>query len=207
VRQLKRYDVPRPFADTGTICHSVVMTVEHERLSAARMLLGLLAAAVAGLISYVVLDLGARLLQMAVAAFAFGREWGETQILSTAAFYLFFGLPIALILSVAIGLPAWKRADARPLRSVRDALKWGAGVGALIGIALALLGFIMGLRTYLDDSSSFDSWSYGYQVTHDGIPTLVGWIFELLNVLYLTVAGAFGGLVARWVALPRAMKR
>lgn len=94
----------------------------------------------------------------------------------------------------------------RPLRSVRNALILGAIVGALIGFALALLNFAMGFQTYLDDNSSYESWSYGYQVTRDGLPTALGWVFELPNVLYFTFAGAIGGFVARWVALAPAMK-
>ena len=181
------------------------MNVEHQQLSTGRMLLGLAAAAVAGLCSYVVLELGVTVLRLVVATVAFGHEWKEPQVFSTATFYLFFGLPVALILSVAIGFPVWKQADSRPLRSPRDASKIGAVVGAGIGILFVLLDFLSGLRTYFGPGS-FDSYTYGYRVTRDGLPTLLGWLFQVLSVLYFTIAGAIGGLAARWVAHSRAVR-
>jgi len=78
----------------------------------------------------------------------------------------------------------------------------GALVGALIGTVWTLLGLGMGLRTYLDDNSSYNTWSYGYQVTGDGLPTLIGWAFVLLDLLNFIFAGTIGGLAARRVALP-----
>jgi hypothetical protein len=179
------------------------MVSEHEQLSTSRMLLGLAAASVVGLASYVFLLFGADLLQAAVAAVISGHEWEATNVSELAAIYLVFGWPVALILSLAVGYPVWKRADSRPFRSARAALSFGAVVGALIGLGFTILTLVVGLRTYLDHGTSFDSWSYGYQVTRDGLPTLIGWAFELLNILYLAAAGAIGGLTARRVALPR----
>lgn len=183
------------------------MSVEQERLSTERMLLGLAAAALSGLVSYVVLELGVMVLRLFAATIVFGYAWENLPVISMAAFYLFFGLPIALFLSVAIGLPVWKRAESRPLRSRRDALKIGAAVGAGIGLLFAALGFLSGLQTYLDPHASFDSHTFGYQVTRDGLPTLLGWVFEALTMLYFTLAGAIGGLVARWVVLSRFVSR
>lgn len=72
------------------------------------MVLGLTAAAVAGLVSYVAFTLAGSMLQIVLASVAFGFPWEETHFLSTAAFYLFFGLPIAVIRCVSIGLPIWR---------------------------------------------------------------------------------------------------
>jgi hypothetical protein len=116
---------------------------------------------------------------------------------------LFFGLPLTLLLSIAIGLPVWKHAESRPLRSRRDALKIGAAVGASMGVFFLVLNLIIGLQTYLDPNSSSEDWTYGYQVTRDGLPTVLGWLFELLNLLYFALAGAVGGLAARWTAMVR----
>jgi hypothetical protein len=79
-------------------------------------------------------------------------------------------------------------------------------VGALIGFALAIFNFAIGLWVHFDDSWSSETSFYGYQLTRDGLPTLLGWVFELLDLLNLTLAGVIGGLVARVVAVPRGTK-
>lgn len=183
------------------------MAADEERLGTWRMLSGLASAALAGLLAYISLQIGAISLEAGAAAIAYGHEWESPPILELASLYLIFGLPISLIMSLAIGLPLWKRAESRPLRTRRDALRLGALVGGLIGVAFLLLNILLGLQTYLSDSSSYDSWSHGYQTIHDGLPTPIGWVFEILNLLYFALAGAVGGLVARWVAFPRSMKR
>ncbi len=95
-------------------------------------------------------------------------------------------------------------AESRPLRSSRDAVALRAIVGATIGdCSFLTLKLIMGLAVYLNPNSSSGSWRWGYQVTKDGLPTLFGWLFELLNLLYFTLAGLAGGLAARWAALPK----
>lgn len=179
------------------------MDVNNGRLGTARMIAGLAAAAMAGLVSFIVLTLSVDLLRFGVASAFFGHEWRDPQVFSRAAFYLFFGCPLALLFSFAIGLPVWKHAESKPLRSRGDALRIGAAVGAAIGFLLLLANFVSGLLTYLNPNASYDGWTYGYQVTRDGLPTLIGWLFELLNVVYFSLAGAVGGLVARWVGLPR----
>lgn len=177
-----------------------------EPLSTRRMRLGLAAAAVAGLISYIVLLLAFNVLEASVATLAFGRRWEDLRILGPAMLYLIFGLPIALLLSFAVGLPIWKRSEARAFRSRRSAWILGASTGAVIGLLLAFIGLLLGLGIYFDDSS-YNEYHYGYQVSRDGLPTVLGWIFELLNVIQLAVAGSIGGLTARWIALPAVSKR
>ena len=169
------------------------------------MRLGLAVAAVAGLVSYIVLSLGSEVLQGAVVTFAFGRKW-QSPPLGIVILYLSFGLPIALVLSLTVGFPIWKRAEARSDRSRRSALIMGATTAAVIGLLLTFLNLLAGLPYYLTDST-YNEYFHGYQVSKDGLPTLLGWFFVLLNFIYLAVAGSIGGLTARCIALPAALKR
>jgi ABC-type amino acid transport system permease subunit len=170
------------------------------------MLLGLLAAAIAGLVTYVAIILTAQFLEFSVAALAFNKEWEDLRVYQTLQLYGVFGLPLSLILSVVVGLPVWEHAEARQLRTSRDAVAWGAIVGAIIGLLFLALEFLMGLRIYFDVDSSFNSYRWGHQVNQDGMPTLLGWVLELLDVLYVALAGAVAGLAARWAALPKGEK-
>jgi ABC-type amino acid transport system permease subunit len=161
------------------------------------MLLGLLAAAIAGLVTYVAIILTAQFLEFSVAALAFNKEWEDLRVYQTLQLYGVFGLPLSLILSVVVGLPVWEHAEARQLRTSRDAVAWGAIVGAIIGLLFLALEFLMGLRIYFDVDSSFNSYRWGLQL---------GWVLELLDVLYVALAGAVAGLAARWAALPKGEK-
>ena len=167
------------------------------------MLLGLVAAAIAGLIAYIGIILATQFLEFSVATLAFDKEWGDPQVSQIMLLYGTFGLPVSLILSIVVGLPMWEYAEARQLRASRHAVALGAVVGAIIGLLFAAFTFIAGLPTYLDNYSSFNSYRWGYQVTRDGIPTLLGWLLELVDVLYLSVAGAAASLAARWTTLPK----
>jgi hypothetical protein len=182
------------------------MKANGARLGAGRMVIGLAAGTAAGLASYVFLEVGGTLLQTVLATSVLGLEWEAIEVGDMVTTYLVYGLPLALVLGLAIGLPVWKRTESRGLRSRRDAMTTGATVGAIIGLLLLLTSFLGGLQTYLDDSFTFDSWRYGYQVTRDGLPTPLGWLLNLLQLLYFAAAGAIGGLTARAVALPRTMK-
>ncbi len=168
------------------------------------MLLGLAAAAAVGLAVYIGITLLSHLLELGVASLVFGEKWTTPPILQIVLLYLILGLPLSFALSVAIGLPIWRRAESRTLRSGRHAAKLGAMAGAIIGLLVVAFGFLMGLLTYLDANASFSKWIWGYQVREDGLPTLVGWAFEIVNVACFTLAGSAGGLAARWAVLPRA---
>ncbi|CAN7426836.1 hypothetical protein LJR231_002763 [Phyllobacterium sp. LjRoot231] len=172
-------------------------------MTTSRMLLGLTVAAITGLAAFVGLTLASDLLQLGVATLVSGEALRTPPVLQPVLLYAVFGFPLSLILSVAVGLPVWEHAESRPLRSSRDAVRLGASVGATIGLLSLTFNLIIGLAVYLDPNSSSDSWRWGYQVTKDGLPTLFGWLFELLNVLYFALAGAAGGVAARWTALPR----
>ena len=179
------------------------MDAPQQPLTRSRMLLGLTAAAIAGLAVFIGLTLASDLLQFGVATLVSGEALKTPPVLQPVLLYAVFGFPLSLILSVAVGLPVWEHAETRPLRSRRDAVRLGAGVGVAIGLLSLTIKLFIGLGVYLDPNSSSQSWSWGYQVTNDGLPTLFGWLFELLNVLYFAFAGAVGGVAARWTALPR----
>jgi hypothetical protein len=165
------------------------------------MLFALAVAAAVGLAVYIPLGVFG-LLEDGVATLAFNTEWYDNP-LDPRIWLLpaFFGYPISLIFSVAVGLPIWKFAESKPLRSNRHAVMLGALVGFAIGLFLLLLNLLVGLDMYLDDNSGFSSKRFGRWVIHDGLPTLFGWIFQVLQVLYFTIAGVAGGVAARWAVL------
>jgi hypothetical protein len=178
-----------------------------ERLTIRRMLLGLVVAAVVGLMAYIGIILAAQFLEFRIATLAFDKEWKGPPVPEIVLLYYgVFGIPVSLILSIVVGLLIWEYADARQLRTSRDAVAWGAMVGAIIGLLFLALEFLMGLRTYFDVDSSFNSYRWGYLVNQDGMPTPLGWVLELLDVLYFALAGAVAGPAARWAALPKGEK-
>jgi hypothetical protein len=80
-----------------------------------------------------------------------------SQVLAWVALYAIFGIPLALIVCLAIGFPAWRFAEKRGLRSRAEAIKVGGGVGLLVGSAGILLGVLAALPTALSDSSDLPS--------------------------------------------------
>ena len=176
---------------------------EAEPLSMRRMMLGLVCGSLVGVLSYIALEAGSDLLTQLIAHQFFGFEWRDTHFFETIWFFALFGAPVALVMGLLVGLPVWKVAEDRPLRSKQSALVYGSIAGAVIGLILLLLGLAVGLQTFLDDRSSYNSWSYGYQVTKDGLPTALGWLIQLKTLLFYCAAGALGGFAARFVAVPR----
>jgi hypothetical protein len=88
--------------------------------------------------------------------------------------YAIVGLPIALLVSFAVGTPAWDRAEAQGRTRKRDAIGVGARAGLIVGfISLAFTGF-MALKMALDDYTSFNSYWWGRATVLDGVPTLLG---------------------------------
>ena len=172
-------------------------------LSLRRMILGVVCGSLVGLLSYTVLEAGTDLLTQLIAFRFFGFEWSEPYFFEMVGVYLLFGTPAALVFGLVIGLPVWKVAEDRPLRSKRSALVYGSITGSLIGLILLLLGLVAGLQTFLDDTSSYDSYSFGYQVTKDGLPTALGWLLQLKMLLFFFAAGALGGIAARLVVVRR----
>lgn len=174
-----------------------------EPLSTRRMMLGLVFGSLVGLLSYISLEAGSDLLAQLIAYQFFGFEWRDLHIAETIWFFALFGAPVAIVMGLVVGLPVWMVAESRPLRSRRSALIYGSIAGAMIGVIFLLLGLAVGLQTFLDDKSSYNSWSYGYQVTSDGLPTAVGWLIQLKTILFYCAAGAVGGFAARFLIVPR----
>ena len=163
------------------------MNARLGHLSTWRMGLGLAAAAVMGVISYMVLELGTAVVGTTLVD---GGELNSLSVFNAALAFMIFGVPIALVLSLAVGLPIWKFAEARRLRSRRSALILGASTGAVIYLLLIFLPQLYELLAY---KSNHNSWQ--------AIPgALPGWFYALLYVMKLAVAGCIGGLTAHWVA-------
>jgi hypothetical protein len=160
--------------------------------------LGLAAAAVIGVISYTILELGIVVVLTALS----GRELKGAPLFNVALVYMIVGMPIALFLSLAVGLPIWKFAEVRRLRSRRSALILGASTGAVIGLLLSLLPLVFGLLS----KSSYNEWQGGHQIVRDGLPTLRGWFYMLVYLMQLAAVGSIGGLTAHWVAAPAISK-
>lgn len=147
---------------------------------------------------------------------AFGVAWfaesflaykGYVPPLSQGVFWLsaftIVGLPIALLVSFAVGSPAWDRAEAQGRTRKRDAIWAGARAGLILGlISLAFTGLI-GLKTALDNNSSFNSYWFGYPTVLDGVPTVFGSILELGELVVTVGMGALAGLTAWRVGTSR----
>ena len=176
---------------------------EPKPLSMRRKMLGLVCGSLVGLLSYIALEAGSDLLAELLAHQFFGYEWRDPHFFETIWFFALFGAPVTLVMGPLIGLPVWKVAEERPLRSQRSAVIYGSIAGAGIGLIFLLLGLAVGLQTFLDDRVCYNSWSYGYQVTKDGLPTALGWLVQLKTLLFYCGAGALGGIAARFVAVPR----
>lgn len=122
------------------------------------------------------------------------------QLRNIVSLYAFFGLPIAVVFVPLVGYPIWKRTERRGQTNLRDAFWAGALVGLLLGFAIAGYIFVYGLQTMANPNASFDSWTYGHQTMDDGMPTILGWSFQLLDVVFTGVTGAVAGLTAWTVA-------
>ncbi len=122
------------------------------------------------------------------------------QLQNIVTLYAAFGLPVAVVFVPVVGYPIWKLAERRGQTKLRNALWTGGLVGLILGFALAAYIFIYGLQTMANPDASFDSWTYGYQMMADGMPTALGWGFQLLDVALTGVTGALAGLTAWTVA-------
>ncbi|GAA0868569.1 hypothetical protein GCM10009116_05920 [Brevundimonas basaltis] len=171
--------------------------------SARTKIFGLLAAALVAWVLTVVFDLAPMVL-VPLTDRIFGAEIptgiDPVQLRNIITLYAAFGLPIAVPFVLIAGYPVWKRSESRGRTHKRDAIWLGAIVGLLLGLAFAAYIFVYGLQTMADPNSSFNSWSYGYQMTADGMPTALGWAFQLLDIVLTAITGAAAGLTAWTVA-------
>jgi len=171
--------------------------------SAKTKIVGLLAAAMVAWALTVVLDLAPMVLAPLLDRI-FGVEMptgiDSVQLRNIVTLYAVFGLPIAVPFVLIAGFPVWKRWESRGRTHKRDAIWLGAIVGLLLGLAFAAYIFIYGLQTMAAPNASFNSWSYGYQMTADGMPTALGWTLQVLDIALTAVTGAAAGLTAWTVA-------
>jgi hypothetical protein len=119
------------------------------------------------------------------------------QAATLTGLYLVVGLPVAITTCFALGWPLWIMLDRRGVGGRRNA----ALTGAVLGLALALLvqgvGVLYGWQTALDENASYNSYSYGFQLIDDGLPTPLGWLLNMLDVCVTGLVGAVAG-VAAW---------
>lgn len=114
--------------------------------------------------------------------------------------YLMVGSIIAVPLCLLVGLPLLARAERTGRRTCADAIRVGASAGLVIGLVLTTVQVAVGVETWLDDSSSFSSASYGVLLVSDGMPTATGWLMEALDVAGYCLAGGCAGIVAYAIA-------
>jgi len=177
--------------------------MSNDRLGNWRIARGLLAASIVSWALLTFLSVGVPIIVVhVVEAFDDHGSFAPSlfQIFTLLVLYAAYGIPIALLACFILGFPIWKYAEARGLRTPRDATKVGAVVGLLIGLINIVIGFIVGLQTALDDNSSYNSYSWGHQIIDDGLPTLLGWVLEVGKLLVTVMFGCIAGRAAAWAA-------
>lgn len=122
---------------------------------------------------------------------------------NVVAVYMFVGSFIAIPLCLLVGLPLWAWAERNGRRTRRDAIRTGVLAGLAIGLMMTALQVANGIQTWLDDSTSFTSSVMGIVLIVDGMPTVAGWLVEVLDIASYCIAGACAGLVARRIAFGR----
>ena len=164
-----------------------------SRTSVISKIAGLIAAAVVAWLLTVLFDLAPTVLSMARPT---PYSPHPDQLRNVVTLYAVFGLPVALVFVLAAGYPAWRRWERLGRTHRRDAIWLGAISGLLLGLALGGVIFLNGVQMRLDPHSSANSWSYGYQMVSDGMPTALGWAFQIFDLALTTVTGAAAGLAA-----------
>lgn len=126
-----------------------------------------------------------------------------TQMVHLLEVVTIVGLPLALIVCVAVGYPVWRVASARGLARRRDAIIIGALVGAVVCLLLTAASHI---ATYTighiysvgGRPSTLNEWSNGVQVVKNNLPTWAAILDDLYRTLFFAAAGAVSGLAAWW---------
>lgn len=124
------------------------------------------------------------------------------RVAAWAWIYLIFGFPVAFICCLLFGSLALNKAEHDGRTSYRDAALLGARTGLIFAAIVTGLVLLNGITTVLDDHRSFNSWSFGGQVINDGMPTLLGWLYQSFDIVVTVVVGAIAGLAARTAAGP-----
>lgn len=168
------------------------------------MLRGLLAA---GLIAWLVtfaIDLGG----VAVGIFAapiFNQDiefWQFRSFPTMAMIYAIVGIPIALVVTGAIGWPLWLVLNSRGHAGYRNAAFSGALVGAAIAFFELAATYIYGQQLAHDPAFTEDS-TYGFLIQRDGIQTALGWTMLGVRAAGTVLTGAAAGAAAWRFGKPR----
>jgi hypothetical protein len=126
------------------------------------------------------------------------------QLATLTWLYLVIGLPVAITICFAFGWPLWIVLDRRGVRGARNAALAGAGFGLALASLIHGVGVLYGWQTALDENASYDSYSYGFQLIADGLPTPLGWLLNAFDVCVTGLVGAAAGLGAWRFAQRRA---
>jgi hypothetical protein len=86
--------------------------------------------------------------------------------------------------------------DWRGVRGTRNAVRVGAGFGLILALLVHSVSVLFGWQTALDENTSFNSYSYGFQLIDDGLPTPLGWLLKALDVGVTGLVGAAAGYAA-----------
>jgi len=174
-----------------------------KKLSFWHKFLGLSGAALIAWAALTTIDLVGPFIERLIAynIFDFEAEWPKWQkTLNHLYIYALFGIPISLIVSISLGMPIWSIAERHGLHKHAHAMKVGILVGLLIGTGGILLSTALGLRTALDDASTYNAYRWGWQVIRDGLPTMLGWTLQFLDLLLKGTVGAIAGMMAWSIA-------
>jgi hypothetical protein len=135
---------------------------------------------------------------LACAGPLFGRpvELPIDQLAGFTWMYVIVGLPVALVLCLALGWPLWIALERRGVRGARNAALTGAAFGLSLALVVQGVGLFYGAQIALDENASSETSIYGYRIIRDGLPTALGWVFNALDTLVTASIGAVAGLTA-----------
>lgn len=188
----------------------LVLETNRYKFSKKQKILGLSSAALVGWALITLIDIGWPSVDQILFMWIFDRtprhqtpwETFRTGILIYAA----FGIPIAIIGSFVIGYPIWRCAERRGFSSYVDSMKLGALTALILGGAGVIIGVCLGLSIALDPNASSSTFWWGFETSRDGLPTLLGWLFTMFDMISTVLVGLVAGGVARFAAgAPRSL--
>jgi len=110
-----------------------------------------------------------------------------------------YGLPIALVAVLALGLPAWLLAERLGWHSRRAAARLGMAIGLLVFL-IPFSDTLHGMMHAREEGSQFFSGMWGSDIEVNGWPTPLGWAIQAAMALVLAATGAITGAAAHAVA-------